>query len=73
MTISGCIYDVPWYGKCNKEPVFDLTIFYCLEHLQMCGMCKTEKATRGCSMASSLVCGRPLCDTCTCKCQHSKR
>ena len=31
-----------------------------------------ETATKDCDSASSLVCGRPLCDTCVCR-YHTRR
>lgn len=55
-----CGYNIPWVGPCKNECP-------CPEHgEQMCTKCKNKPATRGCSHAGSLVCGRPLCDDCEC-------
>lgn len=53
-----CNYNIPWVGWCNNNQP-------CPEHDNLKCKCG-KKATHGCSMASSLVCGRPLCDNCSC-------
>ena len=64
--LTRCAYDVPWSG-CNgavSASQLDDEGDYCDEHLGMLCTPHRNQAVRGCSMASSLVCGRPLCDKC---------
>jgi len=57
-----CNYDVPYQGQC-QNPV-DSPLDRCDEHKgRVCCSCGAP-ATRDCSMASSMVCGAPLCDDC---------
>lgn len=59
-----CIYSKPWIGRCKNLTHHELTE-YCTEHMSLkcvsCGM----PATHGCTEASSLVCGAPICKDCT--------
>lgn len=49
-----CGYDRPWQGPCtNPKP--------CEKHADEVCWCGAQ-ATRGCSIASSFVCGNPTCD-----------
>jgi hypothetical protein len=58
-----CNYNLAWIGKCKNSNVEGES--YCKEHLNK--RCKCGKqATHECSIASSLVCGYPLCDICKC-------
>lgn len=53
-----CIYDLAWVGLCAKHA--DAGDF-CAEHAaKRCGFCG-EQAYGECDYATSLVCGRPLC------------
>jgi len=56
-----CRFEISWQGKCGKPS----TNGWCSEHEKLkCCSCG-EKATKSCEHASSLVCGAPLCDTCS--------
>jgi hypothetical protein len=55
-----CSYIMPWVGACKN------TVPCNLHSEQMCTKCKKKLATHGCGHAGSLVCGRPLCDDCSC-------
>lgn len=58
-----CNFNLAWIGKCGK-PVHKNGV--CEEHSETkCRVCKRQ-ATRQCSIASSLVCGMPLCSQCKC-------
>lgn len=62
MTEFKCNYNKPWQGPC-QNPV-DSPLERCDEHKdRVCCSCGAP-ATRDCSMASSMVCGCPLCDDC---------
>lgn len=62
MTEFKCNYDKPWQGTC-QTPV-NSPLERCDEHKdRVCCSCGAP-ATRDCSMASSMVCGAPLCDDC---------
>lgn len=55
-----CTYELAWRGKCS-EPC---TERFCDKHMkERCVSCG-EQSTQECDMASSLVCGSPLCDDC---------
>ena len=56
-----CPFIIAWQGQCGKpgNP-------YCKDHKdKKCSYCG-KQATRECCFASSLVCGRPLCEECSC-------
>jgi hypothetical protein len=60
-----CIFHPAWQSKCNKDVVAGGTC--CEEHSKVkCSVCE-KQATRECEETSSLVCGAPLCATCSCK------
>jgi hypothetical protein len=59
-----CIYDVPWQGECGNEAVSNEPPI-CDKHADKECWCG-EQAVKGCSVASSLVCGQPLCETHKC-------
>lgn len=57
-----CKYDVPYVGECSKQAITNSD--YCWEHSRRtCDVCE-KQATRGCSVAVSLVCGMPICNNC---------
>lgn len=62
MTEFKCNYDRPWQGPCPV--VVDDPLARCKDHDKVCVSCGAD-ATHDCSMASSMVCGAPLCDNCT--------
>ena len=65
-----CIRKMGYAGKCKEEATVGN---FCNEHSkEMCRTCKTNIATCECVMASSLVCGMPLCDNCRCSIHNQK-
>lgn len=62
-----CIFDQAWIGLCSNEALTGHSV--CSDHLGIQCRCGAQ-ATRECSNAGSLVCGRPLCDEHKCL-QHS--
>lgn len=66
-----CRFDRSWSGRC-PEKISDpkrhepFSLDFCAEHqVTRCKECH-EKAVTECGAASSLVCGRPLCQKCKC-------
>jgi len=58
-----CKFEQDWMGRCENRT--NLSRF-CSEHKKVkCKVCN-KQATHTCSIASSLVCGTPLCDNCGC-------
>ena len=65
-----CIRKMGWVGKCEKEATVG---DFCDDHSkEMCNTCGIKIATCECVMASSLVCGNPLCNDCKCKIHDQK-
>ncbi len=55
-----CRFDQCWEGKCNLETIDDN--LFCIEHCSsICDVCGNQ-AVKVCPEASSLICGRPLCE-----------
>jgi hypothetical protein len=54
-----CSYEEPWLGGCTKEVISGKA--YCGYHIGIKCWCGA-KATHGCSIAVSLMCGNSLCD-----------
>lgn len=64
----GCVFNSPWFGFCgNPTKESDL---YCEHHKTKCVVCKERQATHGCTFASSMSCGAPLCDLSRCRNKH---
>jgi len=60
-----CQFNLAWIGKCGEETKAE-TVGYCKIHRKVkCQVCGGQ-AIRQCSCATSLVCGRPLCNNCNC-------
>ena len=65
-----CKYNIAWVGKCNK-PANESG--YCEEHKnEKCSACG-KQATHSCDYTGYLVCGAPLCDSCTHDDHYNKR
>ena len=65
--MSRCKFDVAWVGYCGTN---DNNTDICNEHKkEKCVSCGGQ-ATHQCPMASSMVCGAPLCDKKECKEKH---
>lgn len=72
--VGECCYDRAWIGRCKNKAVAQLDgKLFCIEHefeiqirneFETCIVCK-GKATRQCGHAGSLVCGAPLCSSCS--------
>ena len=58
-----CEFSKPWQGTCKNINILDNG--QCANHQAKCSLCE-NLATRACGFASSLVCGRDLCDECNC-------
>lgn len=57
-----CRYAEPWQGECGSKNILDNG--QCEKHQSKCSC--GQVATHGCSHAGQFVCGRPLCDDCSC-------
>lgn len=64
-----CGYDMPWAGLCKKKVMPGSEV--CENHSVACVVCKNTLATHGCTHASSLSCGAPLCNAKKCRDKHS--
>lgn len=58
-----CTYSKAWVGGCKSEKILDNG--QCEDHQGKCSC--GNLATHDCAHAGQFVCGRPLCDECSCK------
>lgn len=58
---KGCPYDEPWIGRCGKDIKEGTSPHRCGKHDGYDCWCG-KPGVRGCSVAVSFVCGRPLCE-----------
>lgn len=65
-----CRWIIAWVGQCKAKT--DPNSNYCEKHTKTCCMCKTSKATHGCSHTGQFVCGYPICDHDACKSAHAR-
>lgn len=66
--MSKCIFNIAWVGRCDK-PTTEHTLF-CEQHAdKKCVVCGNQ-ASKDCGIATSLVCGMPLCDSYVCYIKH---
>jgi hypothetical protein len=62
--MSGCVFYMSWQGECGAVTPSDSQ--FCNEHRGTdCVVCG-EQASCECGSAGSLVCGKPLCQSCAC-------
>jgi hypothetical protein len=60
-----CKFNMSWAGDCKKDAIDGS---YCNQHKDVkCKVCG-KQATHECGETYFLVCGTPLCDSCSCPC-----
>lgn len=59
----GCQFNLAWIGPCGRDVPDGFT--FCADHQDLVCCCCGKQAVKQCPEAGSLVCGYPLCGSCT--------